>query len=63
MIVKELLRIAVYLGIIFFYLVTELGHIMGVIHLVLVLLNPSKFGMSRLLIYVFDYNYSRLFSK
>jgi len=49
-ILKEILRVLIFIFIIIFYLSSIPGLIIGLIHLLLVIYDHRKFGMSRLLI-------------
>lgn len=44
----EIFRIGIFLLIIIFYFTTKVGFCIGVLHLILVLFNQKKFGMSRI---------------
>jgi hypothetical protein len=49
---KEGLRIIYFLMISLFYIASDFGFFIASVHLILVWLNPKKFGMSRLLVKV-----------
>jgi hypothetical protein len=46
---KESLRIIYFLMMSLLYVATDFGFFIAIVHLVLALVNPKKFGMSRLL--------------
>ncbi len=46
---NELLRVGIYLILIGIYLTSEIGFVLGGIHLFLILKNHKKYGMSRFL--------------
>ncbi len=46
---REILRVLIYLFVVFVYLTTTLGFLLGIVHLFLAISKPKKFGMSRIL--------------
>jgi len=46
----ELKRALFFLLIMAFYFTTEIGLVIGLLHLILILVNPKKFGMSRIML-------------
>lgn len=46
---REILRVVLFLLLLALYISSLTGAILGMIHLILIFLNPKKFGMSRIL--------------
>lgn len=46
---REILRVVLFLLLLSLYISSLTGAILGMIHLILIFLNPKKFGMSRIL--------------
>ncbi len=47
--IKEILRALLYLLLLLFYTTSYIGHIIGIIHLIAVIRNHRKYGVSRLI--------------
>lgn len=52
--VKEVIRCVLFLLIVIFYLTTKIGVLIGLVHLFLVFRYPQKYGMSKILLAIFD---------
>ena len=52
---NEFVRVAVFLLLISFYILTKIGFIIAIIHFLLYLINPTKFSISKILSKVLPY--------
>jgi len=51
----EILRVIIYILLMIFYFTTKIGIFIGLIHLILIVRNPKRYGMSRLLMKFFRF--------